>query len=410
MGDGGRTARSGASRTDAPHGASPARGAPPSWMRNRAGSRARGNSAPDRGAGVRIGIALVALLVVGGFAFRTILGELAGFAPPRAAVATTVPVPTVAPGATVAFMIEKGDSTTAVSERLAAIGLVDSARAFRLLVIWRGAEDRLRAGTFPVRQGMTMDQLIEVFAAPQVRDVSITFIEGRRLEEHAEVLGLSSANVEAGRFLALARDGSFMYEFLQGRPARTSLEGYLFPDTYRVVPGTTTADQLVHMMLKRFGEVATPKFLEDARRVTRLSELTMHQLVTVASIVEREAVLPDERGRIAAAYLNRFRDGEGLFADPTVQYAVGRAGAWWAPMRAAPRTIAPESPYNTYVVTGLPPGPICSPGEASLRAVAGPADTSEKYFVRNDVKNDGSHVFATTLREHEANRARYQRG
>lgn len=367
--------------------------------------------ASDRGTGLRIGVVLVVLLVVGGYAFRTILAGLSG-APGTGGLPSTpfpVPVATVAPGATVDFTIEKGDTTTTVSERLAAVGLVQSARAFRLLAIWRGAEDRLRAGTFQVRQGMTMDQLIEAFVAPVVREVSVTFIEGRRLEEQAEALGQSPAGMEAARFLALARGGNLMYDFLQGRPGGTSLEGYLFPDTYRVIPGETTTDQLVHMMLKRFGQVATPRFLDDARAATRLPDLTMHQLVTVASIVEREAVLADERPRIAAVYLNRLRDGEGLFADPTVQYAAGKPGAWWPPLLDVPRAVAPDSPYNTYVVRGLPPGPICSPGEASLRAVAAPDPTPAKYFVRNDVKNDGSHVFATTLREHEANRARYQR-
>jgi UPF0755 protein len=344
------------------------------------------------------------------FAFRTILAEMSGAVPtPTVAPNAPVPVATVAPGTQITFVIKNGDTTTTISERLAQLGLVQSARAFRYLVIWRGADDRLRAGSFVVRQGMTMDQLIEAFLAPQIREVSITFIEGRRIEEHSESLGKSEANIDPTQFLALARDGKFAYDFLQGRPAGASLEGYLFPDTYRVIPGETSPDQLVQLMLRRFGLVGTPKFLEDARKATRLPDLTIHQLVTIASVVEREAVLPDERAKIAAAYLNRYRDGEGLFADPTVQYAAGKAGAWWPVLRDAPRLIAPGSPYNTYVVRGLPPGPICSPGEASLRAVAAPDATPAKYFVRNDVKNDGSHVFATTLAEHEANRLKYQR-
>jgi UPF0755 protein len=364
----------------------------------------------DRSAAFRIGAALVGLMMVGVFAFRTILSGGSGESPTVAVAATaTVPMATVAPGTQVTFVIEKGDTTTTVSERLAQMGLVQSARAFRFLVIWRGAEDRLRAGSFILRQGMTMDQLIEAFLASQVREVSVTFIEGRRIEEHAETLGKSGANVDSAQFLALAREGTFAYDFMQSLPKGATAEGYLFPDTYRVIPGETTADQLLQLMLKRFGQVGTPKFLEDARKATRLPDLTMHQLVTIASVVEREAVLQDERAKIAAVYLNRYRDGEGLFADPTVQYAAGKAGAWWPVLREAPRAIVPDSPYNTYVARGLPPGPICSPGEASLRAVAAPDTTSAKYFVRNDVKNDGSHVFATTLAEHEANRVKYQR-
>ena len=364
----------------------------------------------DRSAALRIGAVLLGLLVVGVFAFRTILAEFsAGTGAPPVAVVATAPVATVLPGAQVTFVVEKGDTATTISERLAHMGLVQSARSFRFLVIWRGAEDRLRAGSFVLRQGMTMDQLIEALLAPQVREASVTFIEGRRIEEHAETLGKSGANVDPAQFLSLAREGSFGYDFLQARPVGTTLEGYLFPDTYRVIPGETTPEQLVQLMLRRFGQVGTPKFLEDARKSTRLPGLTLHQVVTIASVVEREAVLADERAKIAAVYLNRYRDGEGLFADPTVQYAVGKAGAWWPVLRDAPRAIAPDSPYNTYVARGLPPGPICSPGEASLRAVAAPDSTPAKYFVRNDVKNDGSHVFATTLAEHEANRVKYQR-
>jgi UPF0755 protein len=373
-------------------------------------ARRNGGQSRDRSAALRIGAVLLSLLVVSVFAFRTILAEFsAGTGTPPVAAVATAPVATVLPGAQVTFVIEKGDTTTTVSERLAQMGLVQSARAFRLLVIWRGAEDRLRAGSFVVRQGMTMDELIEAFLAPQVRETSVTFIEGHRIEEHAETLGKSGANVDVAQFLSLAREGAFAYDFLQARPVGTTLEGYLFPDTYRVIPGETTPEQLVQLMLKRFGQVGTPKFLDDARKSTRLPGLTMHQVVTIASVVEREAVLANERPKIAAVYLNRYRDGEGLFADPTVQYAAGKVGAWWPPLRDAPRTIAPDSPYNTYVARGLPPGPICSPGEASLRAVAAPEMTSAKYFVRNDVKNDGSHVFATTLAEHEANRVKYQR-
>lgn len=391
--------------TDQRQPAGPRGGRPTASPARRNGGRER-----DRAAALRIGAVLLGLLVVGVFAFRTILAGLSGGSEAPAVAATaTVPVATVAPGGQVAFVIEKGDTTTTVSERLAQMGLVQSARAFRFLVIWRGAEDRLRAGSFTLRQGMTMDQLIEAFLAPQVREASITFIEGRRIEEYAETLGKSGANVDAAQFLSLAREGVFAYDFLQARPVGATLEGYLFPDTYRVIPGETTPEQLVQLMLKRFAQVGTPKFLDDARKATRLPGLTMHQVVTIASVVEREAVLADERAKIAAVYLNRYRDGEGLFADPTVQYAVGKAGAWWPMLREAPRAIAPDSPYNTYVARGLPPGPICSPGEASLRAVAAPDPTPAKYFVRNDVKNDGSHVFATTLAEHEANRVKYQR-
>ncbi len=383
----------------------------------RKATRRRGG---DFGGG-RIVIAFVFLLAVGGFAFDAIwlrmgdqqpstvaVGDVT-VAPRTASLGQSTPAPTVAPGAQTTFVIAPGDTATVISERLAEVGLVPNARLFRVAVIWRGAEDRMLAGSYQVRQGMSMNELIDAFQIPKVREVSLTFIEGRRLEEQAETIATSGAGIDPEQFLLSARRASFVYEFLQARPAGTTLEGYLFPDTYRVLPNDTTADDVIHLMLRRFGQIVTPQFVADVRSSTGLPDLTVHQIVTIASIVEREAAVPAERARIASVYLNRFRDGEGMFADPTVQYAIGKPGAWWPVLRDAPRLIAPDSPYNTYVKRGLPPGPIANPGEASLRAMASPDGGGFKYFVRNDVRNDGTHVFAVTLREHEANRVKYQK-
>ena len=207
-------------------------------------------------------------------------------------------------------------------------------------------------------------------------------------------------------FLAIAQGGAAAHPWLRSRPIGASLEGYLFPSTYRITV-QTTPQELIDTMLRKFGEVLTPVMRDQIRRQDR----TIHEVVTLASIVEREAVLTSERRRIAGVYVNRLRTGIGLYADPTVQYAVGYqedTKSWWKrPLLFKDLEI--DSPYNTYRHEGLPPGPICNPGLASLQAAIDPETHEFFYFVANAIAGDGSHVFARTLAEHESNRQRYQR-
>lgn len=180
-------------------------------------------------------------------------------------------------------------------------------------------------------------------------------------------------------------------------PDAASLEGYLFPDTYKFDPGTS-AGTIVKAMVENFrkhwgGEIAL---------IT--TGLTPHQTVTLASIVETEAQLPQERSIVASVYLNRVRRNMLLGADPTVIYAMKLAGRWNGNIRKGDLQI--DSPYNTYRRPGLPPGPIASPGLASLRAAAAPATTPYLYFV---ARNDGSHVFSTNIDEHNRNVEKFQR-
>ena len=315
------------------------------------------------------------------------------------------PQPRPAPGEPVTFTIQQGETTGSVAQRLAQAGLVSNATVFRFWVQWKGAEGRLQAGEYQLRQGMSMDELVDVLQSARAKDVAITFVEGRRIEEFAEALEKADVGIDPQRFLELARRGNFAYDFLESKPPGALLEGFLFPDTYRVIPGKTTPEELIHQMLKRFGETVTPQLREQARK----NNLSVYQLVTLASIVEREAQVKDERPRIAAVFVNRLRDREGLYADATIQYALGRPGNWWPPLRDRVSNIEPRNPYNTYTNPGLPPTPIANPGAAALRAAAEPELTDYKYYVRDDIKNDGSHRFARTLAEHEANIARYQR-
>lgn len=327
-------------------------------------------------------------------------------AQPAAAQTTGASAAPVADGQTVTFTVHNGETTGTIAQRLVEMGLVRNALIFRLRVQWSGAEGKLQAGDYQLHQGMAEDEIIDALQTAKAKDVAITFVEGRRIEEYADQIEKANVGIDAKRFLDLAQHGNFAYDFLESKPAGASLEGFLFPDTYRVIPGKTTPEELIHMMLKRFGETVTPQMRDTAMKN---SGLNVYQLVTMASIVEREAQVKEERPRIAAAYENRLHDKEGLFADPTVQYVLGQPGNWWPTLTDTPRNIKPDSPYNTYTHGGLPPSPICNPGAASLKAAADPEKTDVKYFVRNDIKNDGSHVFARTLAEHEANIAKYSR-
>lgn len=326
-------------------------------------------------------------------------------APAAARLPTPAAGSTAAEGDLVSFKVQEGETTASIAQRLADQGLVPNALLFRLWVQVKGAEGKLQAGDYQLRRGMSMDELIDALRAAKAKDVAVTFIEGQRLEEFAEALDRANTGIDAKRFLELAQHGTFTYDFLEDKPPSASLEGYLFPDTYRIIPGKTTPEELLHQMLKRFGDSVTPQIREQARK----NGLTIYQLVTIASIVEREAQVKEERPRIAAVYENRLRAGECLCADPTVQYALGKPGNWWPVLQDQAAKLAPSSPYNTYTHGGLPPGPIANPGLASLKAAADPEKTDYMYFVRDDIANDGSHRFARTLVEHQANIAKYQR-
>jgi UPF0755 protein len=178
----------------------------------------------------------------------------------------------------------------------------------------------------------------------------------------------------------------------------TDLEGYLFPDTY-TLPRRTTADQLIARMVARFDKSLTPEIRQQAAE----RGLTVRQLVTLASLVEKETAKPEERPLIAAVYWNRLKIGMGLQCDPTVIYALERAGRYTGNLTRADLQF--DSPYNTYRYAGLPPGPIAAPGRASLQAASEPADVTYLYFVS---RNDGSHAFASTLAEHNRNVQEWQ--
>jgi UPF0755 protein len=254
---------------------------------------------------------------------------------------------------------------------------------------------------------MTMEEVAHELLFAQLREIQITIVPGWRIEEIAEMLA-TETTINPDEFLLVSRTGAFNYPFLSGRPAASSLEGYLVADTYRI-PADADATALVERLLEMFDQRVTLQMRRDAE--TR--GLSLHQLVTLASIVEREALLDEERPLVASVYLNRM-DGQlpeadgYLRADPTYQYARGYVpaeGKWWAGFQVDDVKVL-DSPYNTFLYAGLPPGPICSPSLASLKAVVYPADSEYLYFYAKQ-DGSGSHAFAKTYEEHLQNQAIY---
>ncbi|MDQ7030038.1 MAG: endolytic transglycosylase MltG [Ardenticatenia bacterium] len=306
----------------------------------------------------------------------------------------------------VIFVVEPGETAVTIAHRLEAEGLITDANLFRRLLVYRGADQKLAAGTYQLRRTMTMDEIILALQAGRPEEIVITIPEGWRAEEiatHLEAQGLFSADA----YLALVRDPARFREefpFLQDVPAGTTLEGFLFPDTYRVVKGEADPEAFIRMQLATFDRRVT----KELREGMAAKGMTLYEGIILASLVEREAVVDDERPLIAGVFENRWRDGMLLNADPTVQYALGYQedqGTWWKrPLTLEDLEV--DSPYNTYKYPGLPPGPICNPGLAAIRAVALAPPTDFYYFV---ARGDGTHVFARTLEEHLQNVERYRR-
>jgi UPF0755 protein len=287
-----------------------------------------------------------------------------------------------------------GSSVSSIANRLVAAGVLPDTVTFRLAARYTGADRRLQAGEYRFAGPSTPLQVLNRLATGDVYTHSVTFREGLTMFEMAEVFERSGLG-SAADFLAAARKRTL----IEARdPHARSLEGYLFPDTY-ALPRSSDADDLVAAMLARFDKV----FDQALRAEAETRGMTTREVLTLASIVEKETGLAEERSKVSAVYHNRLRIGMPLQCDPTVIYALMLSGRWNGNLRRTDLQL--KSPYNTYVVRGLPPGPIASPGRASIEAALRPADVPYLYFVS---RNDGSHVFASTLAEHNRNVTQWQ--
>ena len=301
----------------------------------------------------------------------------------------------------VQFTVQSGDTPATIGQRLKSAGLIDDPELFRLLVRARGVENNLQAGEYTLQRGMNMDEILTALQHGRDRPNVLTIVEGRRIEEVAGLLDKQSVVKASDLINASKMSSSYNIPELSGRPNGSTLEGFLFPDTYDL-PKDVTASQLVLLMLKNFDK----KIGADVWSKPPAG-LTAYQALIIASIVEREAQVASERPLIASVYENRIKKAMRLEADPTVQYAMGLQpnGSWWKTPVTLDEYQRVNSPYNTYTNDGLPPTPICSPGADAIKAAFQPAQTEYLFFVG---KGDGSHAFAKTFEEHQANVAKYQ--
>jgi UPF0755 protein len=314
-------------------------------------------------------------------------------------------------GEPVLFVIESGETARDVAQKLMTAGLLNDVDLFLNYLIFFGLDAGLVAGQYTLDPHASMIELANAITRSGGQMVELHFLPGWRVEEMANYLNVTTpAQISAEAFLDVIhrRRGVDLsrHDFLANLPPDASLEGFLFPDTY-LANHDADAETLVMMMLENFDLKVTPMM----RQGFGAQGLSLREAVTLASIVEREAVLPEERPLIAGVFLNRLRAGMPLQADATVQYALGaqpELQTWWkAPL--APVDLQVASPYNTYQINGLPPGPIANPGLESLQAVAVPAETEFLFFVVDCAAGEPSrHAFSVTYEEHLANVQRCQ--
>ena len=305
-------------------------------------------------------------------------------------------------GEPVTVTVDTGTSSEQIADSLKARGVIGSAAQFRVLVSFLGYDRLLQSGEYEfARETPELDAVYRIRNGI-VSSKSVTVVEGLRVEEIADLV--AAQGIDRTEFLAAARRGEYQFSFSENLKVNERLDGYLFPAKYAIRKRDTGRD-VVQRMLQAFAD-NIPAPVEEKAAAEGLS---LHEVVTIASIIEREAVVPEERPIMAQVFLKRLRLGIALEADPTVQYAVAsdpasvrQYGYWKKELTRQDLDI--DSPYNTRIESGLPPGPICSPGLDSIKAVVNPADTNYQFFV---AKPDGSHAFAETFQEHLENVQRY---
>lgn len=345
--------------------------------------------------GVLLGLSALLMAGAGWMIARTPGSILAGND-----VARTEPIDSS--GEPVLFTVSEGESAATIGGELQRQGIVRSARLFEVLVALNGVGSDLEAGEYEFEPGMTAVEVVHRIAEGKTASRAITIPEGLRVEEIGQLLEANNITTKRD-FLAALVTSEYNEPFLQAI-STDDLQGYVFPARYEF-SRQTTAGQVVATMLHGF-----ETNVYDAVELEGQA-MTLEQVVTLASIVEREAATAEERPIIASVFLNRLRLGIPLQADPTVQFSVAsdpasveQYGYWKKELTLDDLKI--DSPYNTYVYGGLPPGPIANPGLDSVLAVIRPASTNYLFFV---AKDDGTHVFAETLEEHERNVEKYQR-
>lgn len=319
---------------------------------------------------------VLATLAAALVAYATLLWRSPAFAPP------------------LVVEVRRGEPFLALARRLADAGAIADARMFTLLARWRGDDRRVRSGEYELAGNATGPEVLTALVSGKQRLRMVTIPEGLTLEQIALLLEGAGFG-PAERFRALASNQEFIARLALPAP---HLEGYLFPDTY-AFEGGASPEEIVTRMTARFREMLTPDLIQAAAE----RGLTVDQAVTLASIIEKEAAIAAERPTISAVFHNRLKRGMPLQSDPTVLYGVAGSDG-----RIRSADLVRATPYNTYVIPGLPPGPIANPGRASIEAAVRPADgVTALYFV---ARNDRTHEFNDTLAAHNRAVNRWQRG
>lgn len=300
-------------------------------------------------------------------------------------------------GAQQTFTIEIGESVDSVANHLEAVGLIRDADAFRSYLIYSGLDTSIQAGEYELSTAMSAMDIAHELQDATPEEVTFVVLPGWRVEEIAESLATSGLPITYDEFLTAAKAPPQHFDFLAGA---STVEGFLYPDSYIFSRNISSGEEMISEMLRNFSAHLTPDLTNGFER----QGLTVYQAVTLASMVEREAVQDDEQAQIASVYLNRFKVGMKLDADPTVQYAIGYnflQQTWWTnPLSLLDLQV--NSVYNTYIYEGLPPTPIANPGLGALRAVAFPAETPYLFF-RARCDGSGFHEFSETFDEHLQN-------
>jgi UPF0755 protein len=294
------------------------------------------------------------------------------------------------------FTIDPGESVASIAARLQMVGLIRDAQSFSDYLIYSGLDTSIQSGTYRLSPARSAIDIARELQDATSSEVNFVILPGWRMEEIAASLPTSGLPITTEQFLSVAQSPSGDYDFLDGV---TITEGFLFPDTY-IFARNTSVTEFVTALIRNFALHLSP----DLQNRFEQQGLTVYQAVTLASIVEREAVRDEEKPLIVSVYLNRLRIGMKLDADPTVQYALGYdtvGGTWWKNPLGFD-DLQYDSPFNTYIYLGLPPSPISNPGLESLQAVAFPAETAY-YFFRAACDGSGYHSFAATFDEHLAN-------
>ena len=295
----------------------------------------------------------------------------------------------------VKFKVQQGESIGDIAVQLEKGCLIRSADAFRLYLIYSGLDRTIQSGEFKISDSMSAIEIARALQNFKPNEVEFNILAGWRLEEIAASLPTSGIDITPDEFLKATRDVSSV-----SLPAEytdfKSFEGLLLPGSYTIKRNVKLYDFLT-ITMSAFDQ----KVSDEMRAGFKQQGLTLHQAVILASIVEREAVLDDEKPQIASVFINRLNAGMKLESDPTVQYALGYdnpSKSWWKnPLTQSDLEV--DSPYNTYMYADLPPGPISNPGLKALRAVAFPADTPFLFF-RAKCDQSGQHDFSKTYEEH----------